>query len=589
MRVLRPLSLAVVTALVATGCGLFADPVVSTEDAALDAILALRDGMEGRVTAELTVDEDEVRDALRDDTEARELLAEEFGDDGDVEGLLADLEDAQARLAEHALVVATGTDGSARLAGAWRGVVWFDLRGGTDLDAGSDLADGFRLDLQARVDWATVATMMEQPDLLGDLDEAAAEIAPFLGEMPDTDAIEKLVLGFLGGELVGVSGLIGPELLDGLGALGGTDGSVDTGASRELDLDPREALATALTIDGFRTDGGDTLADVTIELRAIGELLLDRIAEAPDAFGMTFDEVDEARTELRAAPERLTDVATLRFDGDGVLTQVRTDVLDVMLQAARAAAPDDGDIAVVERVAAQLDATGLFVLLDVESVGETPSVLGNPAVTVSPDELTAAFGAVVLGGLTEGLGAFPGGLEGLEGLEGLQGLGLPGDAEGDEGAPDDGTPDDDTSDDAPDEEAPDEDTSDEGTTPTFSDETLRPQELSVGDCFDDDVLFGFAPANADATVPCEQEHDNEAFATVETTAETYDDMMRNESDAVECIDAFEDYVGVPYAESELVVDVLRPSEAEFADGARTSVCYLYGFERLTGSMAGTGR
>ena len=562
MRSPRLLCLALVTALLATGCGMFSDPSVSSEDEALDALLALRDGMEGRLTAELVHDEGELRDALRDDAEARDLLSRELDGDTDLDALLEDIDAAQATLAEHALVLGAGADGSTRVAATWRGVVWLDLRSGGGLPTGSDPADGVELDLQARVDWTTASELFDQPDLLGDLDAAAAEIAPFLDQLPDTAALDRVILGFLGGDLVGISGPVGPDLLEGLGGLSGMAGDdlVEGTTVPELDLDPRELLATAVTIDGFRMDGDDTVADVTFELRAVGELLLDRVAEAPDAFGTTFADVDQARTDLRELPERLTDVATLRFDGDGTLTQVRTDVVDVLLQTARAAAPDDEDLAVAERLAGRLAATGLFVVLDVTDVGAVTTVLGEPSATVTPEELAAAFGAAFLGGL--------GGLEGLPGgaLPDPDDLADPG------AAPDDGEPV--AGDDPP---------------TTFGDEALRPDELAVGDCFDDDVLFGFAPADADATVPCDQEHDNEAFALVETAAETYDELTRNEDDAVACIEQFGAYVGVAYADSELVVDVLRPSETEFAAGARTSVCYLYGFERLTGSMAGTGR
>lgn len=391
-------------ALVAAGCGFGADPVVSSEDEVLDALLALHEGAEGRLTAVLDLDTGEVRDALRDDAEARALLEEELGD-GDVDDLVAELEAARDRLAEHALLLATGADGSGRIAVESQGVVWLDLRAGSDLETGDQPGDGFRLDLQARIDWVAASEVLDEPELLTGIEDAAAELAPLLGQLPETDAVGQVVLGLLAGELVALSGEIGPSLLEGLAALGGApaDAAVDGTTVPALDLDPRTLAATALSFDDFRRDGDDTLVDVTFELRAAAGLVLDQLAAAPDAAGMTFDDVTSAREELAELPERLTDVAVLRLGPDGTLRQVRVDVLDVVVQLARGTDVGDPDLATVERIATQLDATGLFVVLDVTGVGETATVLGDPAATATPDEVVRAVSALLFGGLTSGM------------------------------------------------------------------------------------------------------------------------------------------------------------------------------------------
>lgn len=417
---IRTTVVATVLALLATGCGQLADPVHSTPEEVLDALFALEDGAEVRATAELTLDEGELRDALRDDPEALALFEEALADGEveDVDALLADLEEAQAALADHAVLLASGADGSGRVAAEYRGTVWADLRVGADL--GSDAedaedAEGFRFDLQLQVDWATAAEVLDQPDLLGDLDAAAAEIAPFLGGTPELEPVQRLLVAFLGGELVGIGGEVGPDLLAGLGM--GQDelaGATDPGGPFDLDeleLDHRELAGTAFAFDDFRRDGDATLVDVTLEVRAAAKLLLDRLAQAPDATGMSDGDLEEARADLQELPERLTDVATLRFDSTGVLQQVRVDLVDVALQLARAAEPDDDDVATVERLAGQLDASGLFLLLDVESVGTNQTVLGDPSTTVTPEQVATAFGAFFLGGLAGG-----GGLQGLEEL-----------------------------------------------------------------------------------------------------------------------------------------------------------------------------
>ena len=127
--------------------------------------------------------------------------------------------------------------------------------------------------------------------------------------------------------------------------------------------------------------------------------MLDRLAAAPDAAGLTFDDVAEARAQLDQLPERLLDVAVLRLGPDATLRQVRTDLPDVAVQVAQAAEPDDPELAAVGRVAGQLDATGLFAVLDVTGVGSTPTVLGDPAAAATPDEVVRAVSSLLFGGL----------------------------------------------------------------------------------------------------------------------------------------------------------------------------------------------
>ena len=400
MRSSRSLAGLLAGSLLVAGCGLGATPAVGSQDEVVDALLALGDGAEGRLTAVLAYDEGEVRDALRGDAEARALLEEELGD-ADVEALLEELATTRDRLADHAVLLGTGADGSGRVAAEYRGRVWVDLRASSDL--GDDPAGEERVDLQARVDWTTVSELLEEPDLLGDLDELATEVVPFLDALPETDAVQRVLLGLLGGELVAISGEVGPELLDGLASLTGTPDR-DPADLRALDLDPRQVLTTALAFDGFRTDGDDTLVDVHLELRAAAELVLARVAAAPAAFGTTPEDVADAQARLADLPARLDGVALLRLDADGTVQQVRADVLDVAMQLARAVDAEDPALSAAERLAAELDATGLFVLLDVSAVGATPTVLGDPIATATPEEVVRAVGGVLFGGLAGGLG-----------------------------------------------------------------------------------------------------------------------------------------------------------------------------------------
>jgi hypothetical protein len=57
-----------------------------------------------------------------------------------------------------------------------------------------------------------------------------------------------------------------------------------------------------------------------------------------------------------------------------------------------------------------------------------------------------------------------------------------------------------------------------------------------------------------------------------------------------CLDTFESYVGVAYADSALYAMPITPSESSFGDGDREYVCVLYEPDvRLTGSMEGANR
>ena len=403
MRPLRAATILLLTlGLLVSGCGLGPDPVVRTEGAVVDALLALGDGAEGRVTASIAYDESELRAALRDDAEARALLEEELGDQ-DVDGLLEALAEADAALAEHALLVATGADGSARLAASWRDEVWLDLRAAAE-PAPEDAATGSALvDLQARVDWAVVGELLEEPDLLGDLDEAGATLAPFLDGLPDLEGVQRVLLGLLGGELVAISGPVTPSLLEVLSAAGITARAADL--VRAVGLDRRELLETALAVDGFRTQGEDTLVDVHLDLRAAAELVLERTASDD---GLDPSDVADARAARAALPDRLDDVATVRLGADGVVDRVHVDVLAAAVPLARAA-DDAPELLVAERLIGELDATGLFVTLDVTTVGTTPTVLGDPAATATPAEVARALSAVLLRGLGAGLGPGLGG------------------------------------------------------------------------------------------------------------------------------------------------------------------------------------
>ncbi len=94
-------------------------------------------------------------------------------------------------------------------------------------------------------------------------------------------------------------------------------------------------------------------------------------------------------------------------------------------------------------------------------------------------------------------------------------------------------------------------------------------------------------------VPCEEPHDSEVYAVFDYPAQEDDypgnDVLRDYGDA-ECRDRFDDFVGIDYEQSELVMGTLWPSTDTWAMGDRAIVCTVSAEEeQLTGSMKGSRR
>ena len=117
-------------------------------------------------------------------------------------------------------------------------------------------------------------------------------------------------------------------------------------------------------------------------------------------------------------------------------------------------------------------------------------------------------------------------------------------------------------------------------------------DLEAGLCFND-------PGDEEqvrsvSRVACDQPHDNEVFAVFDYTGQGEEfpgqEALGGQADE-ECEARFEDYVGIPYADSALRATYLTPSEQTWADGDREIVCYLYerDEQQLTGSMKDSRR
>lgn len=117
------------------------------------------------------------------------------------------------------------------------------------------------------------------------------------------------------------------------------------------------------------------------------------------------------------------------------------------------------------------------------------------------------------------------------------------------------------------------------------------ENLEVGDCFDD-------PADAEdiafiQTIPCEEPHQNEVYATLTLTEfDAYPGRTEVDDAAlIKCLDLFEGFVGAPYETSALDIAFLTPTEESWNEGDQGVTCALYSLDGqpLVGSVRGSGQ
>jgi hypothetical protein len=113
--------------------------------------------------------------------------------------------------------------------------------------------------------------------------------------------------------------------------------------------------------------------------------------------------------------------------------------------------------------------------------------------------------------------------------------------------------------------------------------------LSVGDCFDDPTTSG--EVSSVDLMECDEPHDNEVYAIFAYDGDSYPGETEMGAAADEgCEGRFEDFVGVPYLESDLYYTHLTPTQESWDTGDREIVCVLYEpGEKLEGSMEGAAR
>jgi hypothetical protein len=114
--------------------------------------------------------------------------------------------------------------------------------------------------------------------------------------------------------------------------------------------------------------------------------------------------------------------------------------------------------------------------------------------------------------------------------------------------------------------------------------------LEVGDCLDQSELEGSEVTQVE-TKECTEPHDAEVFASVGHADGDYPGRAAIEEFAEkECSARFEEFVGVPYAESEIYFSTLSPTEEGWdqADD-RTSLCILLSETPVSESLKGAAR
>lgn len=116
--------------------------------------------------------------------------------------------------------------------------------------------------------------------------------------------------------------------------------------------------------------------------------------------------------------------------------------------------------------------------------------------------------------------------------------------------------------------------------------------LAPGLCWNDtrDGAGDFDYSGIPAVVDCQEPHDNQVTATWTTDTGAYpgEDALYEESETI-CNASYLDFVGVEYGDDAVEGFAVVPTEGDWSEGGRQSVCsiYLRG-ERVAGTLEGIG-
>jgi hypothetical protein len=129
--------------------------------------------------------------------------------------------------------------------------------------------------------------------------------------------------------------------------------------------------------------------------------------------------------------------------------------------------------------------------------------------------------------------------------------------------------------------------------PYSSDAPFVPLDLTVGTCFDDpaDDVDLVTPDDI-PVVECDSLHANEVFDSIDIGEGEFPGATAVQAQAETlCLDAFEAYVGVDYADSVLDFSWYFPTAESWTIGGTNIICFAYNTDLsgIAGSVEGTER
>ena len=113
--------------------------------------------------------------------------------------------------------------------------------------------------------------------------------------------------------------------------------------------------------------------------------------------------------------------------------------------------------------------------------------------------------------------------------------------------------------------------------------------IKVGDCLNDATASG--TVTTAPIVPCSQPHDSEAYKSILMQDGDFpgEDAIKDQADQG-CADAFPDFVGISYDDSNLKISYYFPTSDSWANGDREILCTIYDDGvKTTGTLKGAKR
>jgi len=126
-------------------------------------------------------------------------------------------------------------------------------------------------------------------------------------------------------------------------------------------------------------------------------------------------------------------------------------------------------------------------------------------------------------------------------------------------------------------------------TPTAENDNADVFSIEVGDCLNDATATG--TVTTAPIVPCSKPHDSEAYKSIKMADGAFpgEDAVKSQADQG-CADAFPDFVGMSYNDSNLKISYYFPTSDSWANGDREILCTVYDDGvKTTGTLKGAKR